>query len=113
MRSVLCFLERPAKCLLALGELLLVAVEVGLPLHQFAFSRGLLLGSKPLFLLSFGILEKEGRTLLGESLPLLCQGPESFLVDAPELLCALLHIHSCLRDKCFPGSQLGLSGAVE
>ena len=70
--SVLCFLARPANCLLALGKLLLVAVKVGLPLHQLAFSRGLLLGSEPLLLLSFGLLEKEGCTLLGESLPLLC-----------------------------------------
>ena len=111
--SIPCFLESPAKCFLAREKLLLVAVEVGLPLHQFAFSRGLLLGGQPLFLLSFGLLEKEGRALLGESLPFLCQGPESFLIVAPELLRALLHVNSRLRDKRFPGSQLGLPGAVE
>ena len=46
-------------------------------------------------------------------LPLLCQGPESFLPETPELLRALLDVHSRLRDKRFSGYQLGLSGAVE
>ena len=95
------------------GKILLIAVEVGLSLHQFAFPRGLLLGGQPLLLLSFGLLKKEGRALLVDSLPLLRQGPESFLIVAPEFLRALLHVNSRLRNKRFPGSQLGLPGAVE
>ena len=39
-----------------------------------------------MLLLSFGLLEKEGRTLLVESLSLMRQRPESFLILAPELL---------------------------
>ena len=64
-------------------------------------------------LFNFGLLEEEGLLLFGELLPLLCQGPESFLVEAPELLRALLDVRSRLRDKRLAGFQLGLLRAVE
>ena len=89
--------------MLARGKLLLVAVKVDFPLRQLAFPRRQILGGKPLLLFNFGLLEEEGFPRLGELLPLLCQGPESFLVETPEILRALLDVHSHLRDKCFSG----------
>ena len=66
-----------------------------------------------MLLFSFSLLEEEGFPLLEKLLPLLRQGPESFLVETPELLHALLDVRSRLRDKRLSGCQLGLSDAVE
>ena len=90
-----------------------MAVKIDFPLRQLAFPRKQLLGDKPLLLFSFGLLKEEGFPRLSELRPLLCQGPEGFLVNTPELLRAILDIHSRLRDKRFSGFQLGLPSAVE
>ena len=111
--SILCLLKGSAELLLTRGKLLLVAVEVNFPLRQLALLRRQLLGGKPLLLFNFSLLEEESFPLLGELLALRCQGPESFLPETPELLRALLDIHSHLRDKRFSGFQLVLSGAVK
>ena len=99
--------------MLTRGKLLLVAVEVNFPLHQLALLRRQLLSGKPLLLFNFGLLEEEGLLRFGELLPLLCQGPESFLVETPELLRALLDVRSRLHDKRLAGFQLGLPRVVE
>ncbi len=111
--SILYLLKGSAELLLTRGKLLLVAVEVNFPLRQLALLRRQLLSGKPLLLFNFSLLEEEGLLLFGELLPLLRQGPESFLVETPELLRALLDVHPRLRDKRFSGYQLGLSGAIE
>ena len=90
-----------------------MAVEVNFPLHQLALLRRQLLSGKPLLLFNFSLLEEQGFSLLGDLLPLLCQGSESFLPETPELLRTLLDVHSRPRDKRFSGFQLGLSGAVK
>ena len=64
-------------------------------------------------LFNLSLREEKSFPLLGDLFPLLRQGSESFLPETPELLRALLDIHSRLRDECFSGCQLGLSGAVE
>ena len=111
--SILCLLKGSTEFLLTRGKLLLVAIEVNFPLRQLALLRRQLLSGKPLLLFNFGLLEEEGLLLFGEMLPLLCQGPESFLVETPELLRTLLDVRSRLRDKRLAGFQLGLPRAVE
>ena len=83
-------LEGSAKFLLTRGKLLLVGVKIDLLLRQLAFLRRQLLSGKPLLLSDFSLLEEEGLLRFGKLLPLLRQGPESFLVEAPELLRVLL-----------------------
>ena len=66
-----------------------------------------------MLLFNLSLREEEGFPLLEKLLPLLRQGPESFLPETPELLRALLNVDSRPRDKRFSGFQLGLSGAVK
>ena len=96
-----------------MGCHIFAAVEVHFPLSELAFSRVQLLAGEPLLLFSFGLLEEEGLPLFSKLLPLLRQGPESFLAKTPELLRALLYIHARLRDERFQGLQLDLLGAIE
>ena len=106
-------LKGSAELLLTRGKLLLVGVKVDFLLRQLALLRRQLSSSKPLLLFNFGLLEEEDLLRFGKLLPLLCQGPESFLVETPELLRTLLNVRSRLRDKRLAGFQLGLPRAVE
>ena len=56
-----------------------------------------------MLLFNFSLLEEESFPLLEKLLPLLRQGPESFLPQTPEFLRALLNIHYRLRDKRLSG----------